>query len=104
MAEKNFVDGLIVERSDKAPEWVTANLGFNAEKFIKYLKEHTNAKGYMNVTLKVSQKGKHYAELNTWEKGQEKTAPTKKQEVVDEAPIETIEYPTEEINPEDIPF
>lgn len=95
---KNFVNGLIIKRNEKAPDYVICGLSFKVEEFIKYINE--NAKnGWMNVDVKLSQAKKYYAELNTYEKG----ATPKVEEKV-----ETIEYPAETaeevINPEDIPF
>lgn len=96
---KNFVDGLIVKRNEKAPTWIVCGLSFKAEEFVKYIM--ANAKNnWLNVDVKLSKGGKYYAELNTYEKG---AAPKVEEKV------ETIEYPTEpakedEVTPENIPF
>lgn len=94
MAEPIFADGLSVRRSEKAPEFVIANLSFKVTDFVKFLTEHENAGGYVNIDVKKSKnKGTMYGELNTWEKGQKtEVKATVKEEVV------------EEINPDDIPF
>ena len=64
--EKKFVDGLFVKRHEKAPDFVKANLSFN-QKFIDWLQNNLNAKGYCNVDIKESKGGKLYAELNSWQ-------------------------------------
>ena len=71
MNEQKFVNGLFVNRRENAPDFVKANLAFN-EKFIAYLQENFNAKGYVNVDVLESKEGKLYAKLNDW-KPQEPT-------------------------------
>jgi len=66
MSEKKFVTGCFVSRRDSAPDFVKANLSFN-EKFIEYLKENFNSKGYVNIDLKESKEGKLYLDLNDWQ-------------------------------------
>ena len=82
--ETKFVDGLFVNRREQAPDFVIANLSFN-EKFIDYLKDNMNAKGYCNVDVLKSKEGKLYAKLNDFK------------------PKETQES-NEEITPSRIPF
>ncbi len=98
----NFVDGLFVDRSPKAPDFIKANLSFQVDKFIDYLKSKANANGYVNITIKESKGGKMYAELNTWtpEKQTEITPPIE-QPIKSEDLGEVIE---DEINVENIPF
>jgi len=89
---KEFVDGLFVNRREKAPEFVKASLSFKVEKFIAYLKSKANAAGYVNIDVLVSRDGKFYAKLNDYQPKQE-----------------TIELPESEdesevITPEEIPF
>lgn len=83
--DKKFIDGLFFDRNEKAPEYVKGKISIQVEKFIKYLTENVNEKGYVNIDLKQSQNGKYYAELNTWK-------PEKK------------EVAEEEINVDDLPF
>ena len=64
--EKKFVTGAFVSKRDNAPEFIKANLSFT-EKFIDYLKENFNAKGYVNIDLKESKEGKLYLDLNDWQ-------------------------------------
>lgn len=104
MSDKNFVNGLVVKRNEKAPEFVICNLSFKAGDFVKYIGENSK-NGWLNVDIKLSKGGKYYAEKNIWEKKEEKQETKAKQEVVDEEPIETIERENEEeILPDDIPF
>ena len=63
--ETKFVDGLFVNRREGSPDFVVASLSFN-QKFIDYLKENFNAKGYCNIDLMKSKEGKLYAKLNDW--------------------------------------
>ena len=63
--EKIFVDGLIVKRSDKAPNYVLCNLSIKVNELVPWLEQH-QSNGWVNVQCKVSQSGKHYAELDTW--------------------------------------
>lgn len=89
---KEFVDGLFVNRREKAPEFVKASLSFKVEKFISYLKSKANAAGYVNTDVLVSRDGKFYAKLNDYQPKQE-----------------TIELPKSEdesegISPDQIPF
>jgi len=65
MAEVKFVDGLFVSKREGSPDFVKANLAFT-EKFIAYLQENFNAKGYVNVDVLESKEGKLYAKLNDW--------------------------------------
>lgn len=68
--ENKFVSGLFVSKRENSPDFVKANLSFN-EKFIDYLKENFNAKGYVNIDILESKDGKLYGKLNDW-KPQEK--------------------------------
>lgn len=65
--EKVFVEGMNVKLpSDKAPEFILLQMGFNATKFFRWCQEHQDDKGWVNVTIKKSTKGNIYAELDTW--------------------------------------
>ena len=64
--EKKFIDGLIVKRNEKAPDFVICNLSFKCEDFVAFLKaNHKN--GWLNVNVKKSKGGKLYAEVDTWQ-------------------------------------
>jgi hypothetical protein len=113
MAEKKFVDGLIVKRNEKAPSFVVCSLSFKSGDFVKFIGENA-VKGWLNVDIKLSREGKYYSEVNNWTK---ENAKPKVEEEEDnqsklnnldrngsDAPMETIDYPEDDINPEDIPF
>lgn len=62
-----FVDGVNIKfPSEKAPTWVLLQMGFNAAKFFRWCQDHQDGKGWVNITVKKSQKGTVYAELDTW--------------------------------------
>ncbi len=62
-----FVDGLNIKLpSEKAPTWILLQMGFNAHKFFQWCQEHQDDKGWVNITIKKSQKGSIYGELDTW--------------------------------------
>ena len=63
--ENKFVDGLFVKRSEKAPDFLITSLSFN-DKFLKYLENNFNAKGWCNVDIMKSKTGTLYAKLNDW--------------------------------------
>lgn len=91
--EKKFVTGVFVSRKETAPEFIKAKLSFT-EKFIDYLKENFNAKGYVNLDLKESKEGKLYLDLNEW----------KPQEQSQNNDNFTIPEDTQEIQSDSIPF
>jgi len=64
--EKTFAEGLIVK--ERAFSWGTITaLSFKAEEFKKFLDDHTNDAGWVNVDIKKSRDGsKLYGELNTY--------------------------------------
>lgn len=110
-----FADGAFFSRPrDGAPDFIKGNLSIEPAKFVKFLeaqKEHLSPKGWLNLDLKESKSGTLYFQVNTWkplvkpsslsEGDKAKIAETrdKHNEVKD-----TIEYPSGEINPEDVPF
>jgi hypothetical protein len=99
MEEKIFVQGMIVKRNENAPEWVTANLSIKVEELIPFLQQHS-ADGWVNIQLKVSQGGKHYAELDTWKPTQGTAAKTGMAQA-----RETVAQPADSGNFDDsIPF
>lgn len=63
--EKVFVDGLIVKRNDKAPDFVVCNLSVKVSELTKFLEQH-QSNGWVNIQCKQSKSGKLYAELDTW--------------------------------------
>jgi hypothetical protein len=98
MEPKIFADGLIFKLPrENAPSYVKGSLYINVEKFIEFLHAHNTNSGGINIDIKESTKGNIYCELNTWKP--EKPESLKEPEQKDE-----IEYPAEDINPDDIPF
>ena len=89
MEEKKFIEGLFTSRRENAPDFVVANLSFKTERFIEWLKNNTNAKGYCNIDVKKSKEGKLYSTVNEW-KPQEN--------------IENLQQELNEIKTEDLPF
>jgi len=105
MSEKIFTQGLVFKLpAEKAPMWLKGKLSIKADEFIEFLNANKNEKGWVTIDLKVGQSGKAYGELNTWTPEQQQ-APTRKVETKQDInAYDTVEYPEEEINPEDIPF
>ncbi|NTW21909.1 MAG: hypothetical protein HGA42_21080 [Nostocales cyanobacterium W4_Combined_metabat2_030] len=71
--ETKFVDGLFVSRREQAPDFVKANLSFQADKFYQYMLGTQNEKGYVNVDILESKEGKLYAKLNDFKPKEEST-------------------------------
>lgn len=111
MAEKTFVSGMIVKRNEKAPDFIICNLSFKSDEFIQFLTQHSK-NGWVNIQVKRAKDGiRIYGELDLWEKDKKITTEKedreydkKSDEEAAKEEIETINYPTEEVNPEDIPF
>ncbi len=99
MADKVFADGIYFDLPrEGAPEFVKGRVSFKVAEAVAFLEGNVNNAGYVNIDLKVSQNGKAYAELNQWKpSGDAPVAPV-------EEPATPIEYPSGEINPDDIPF
>ena len=65
--EKVFVDGMIVKRRDKAPDFVIASLSLKCAELVEFMQKH-HRDGWVNIDIKRSKKGgKLYAELDTWQ-------------------------------------
>lgn len=99
MSESKFVDGMIVKRNDKAPDFVIANLSFKAGEFVAFLGDNA-VKGWLNVDIKRSKAGKLYAQVNTWTKDKKFDKEFDKKM----AEEDTIEYGKGDTNPDEIPF
>ena len=102
--EKIFAEGMHFQRRDGAPTFVVGQISFKIPEVIPFLNKHQNNAGYVNVDIKISSKsGKYYMELNTYKP----TSNPVQQEQKNQAELnnmDTIEYPEEQINVEDIPF
>lgn len=65
--EKIFTEGLIFKLPrQNAPDFVKGSVSIKADEFVEFIKKHQK-NGWLNIDLKVSQGGKAYAELNSWE-------------------------------------
>jgi len=95
--EKIFADGINFYQNDNAPEFIIGDIDFKVDEAVAFLMKHVKANGKCRVTVKISQKGNLYCELNTWE--------PKKQEETKAGPV--IEEPVESFEDEegeDLPF
>lgn len=94
--ENKLVEGLFVNNPrENAPDFVKGGLSINVGKFVDYLHQNANARGYVNIDLLVSKDGKLYAKLNDWK-------PTEKPMTKDEE-IEIADADSE-IDVKNIPF
>jgi hypothetical protein len=83
--EKVFADGFIFKRSENAPDFVVGNVSVKVDDAIAFLKEH-QSKGWVNLSVKQSQGGKYYTELDTW-KPKEKVDSAAPNKVADDLPF-----------------
>lgn len=85
-----FLEGFNFERPrEGSPAFVKGRMGIQVDKAIAFLEANKNDKGWVNADLLTSKDGqKLYWKLNTYQA----------------KPKDGIEYPTEEINPADVPF
>jgi hypothetical protein len=65
MGDKTFVEGLIVKRNEKAPDYVVCNLSVKVNELVPWLEQH-QSNGWVNIQCMLSKSGKYYAELDTW--------------------------------------
>lgn len=103
--EKTFVSGMYFEKKDTAPVYVIGSLSLKVGEVVPFLQLHEKKSGYVNVDIKQAQSGKYYCELNTWipQKDKVKEEETNQTEL-NNMGSDKIEYPEEDINPDDIPF
>jgi len=67
MTDKIFADGLHYEPPpEKAPEYIKGKISIHVQRLTEWLEGHVNERGYVNITVKQSQKGSYYCELDTW--------------------------------------
>lgn len=104
MTEKIFTNGMSVKAPHQnAPDFVKANVSFKASEFIKFLEQYQNAEGWVNVDIKESKGGKWYSELNIYKRTDTPNVPAGTASSVKRV-NDGFDYPTDEINPDDIPF
>mgnify|MGYP003443094076 FL=1 len=69
--EKTFAEGMIAKKpSEKAPDFIKANISIKTAEFITFLNNHTKADGWINLDVKEGKSGKWYVELNEWKKSE----------------------------------
>lgn len=66
MSEAKRIDGLVVKKNDKSPEWILTSVSIEVESFKKWLDENKNAKGWVNLDLKQAKDGKYYLAHNDY--------------------------------------
>lgn len=92
MNEKKFIDGLFTSRRESAPEFIIANLSFKTDKFIEWLKQNTNGRGYCNVDVQKSASGSLYATLNDWQPSNQSNSQEEKENDNEEIQVENIPF------------
>lgn len=94
--DNDFISGLYVfAPHERAASFVKAKLSIKPEQMIEWLKNaKANEKGFVSIDILESKKGGWYAKLDTYKKSEQTAS----------APSEKIDFPSEEINPDDIPF
>ena len=66
MSDKKKIDGLIVMKNEKSPEWVLTSVSVEVESFKKWLDENKNGKGWVNLDLKKTKDGRFYLDHNDY--------------------------------------
>lgn len=101
--DDNFPDGLIIKAPRQgAPDFVKGSISIKTMNFLQYLQRQTT--DWINIDIKESRNGKWYAQINDW-KPENSDGPTKPAPATTSAPkAEVVDYPKDEINPDDIPF
>ena len=99
MSDKVFAEGFYFRiPRESAPDYIKGTVSVHAEKFSEFLNKHKDDEGYVRLSIKESTKGTVYAELDTWK-------PTAKPQALKEVDVRPkVEYPKNDINPDDIPF
>lgn len=94
MSEKEFVDGLLVKPPvSGAPDFVKCAISIKRKDLGNWLRG--KEEDWINIDVKVSKKGKWYAEVNNWKPKAKEDAP---QQAASQTP------PPQEILDDDIPF
>ena len=66
MSETKKINGLVVKKNEKSPEWVLTSVSIEVESFKKWLDENKNGKGWVNLDLKKSKDGRFYLDHNDY--------------------------------------
>jgi hypothetical protein len=93
--EKIFADGFSFKRREGAPEFVIGRQSIKVDEAVAFLMANVK-NGWVNLDIKLSQGGKYYMELDTWEANKGDTA--KGTKTIDAIPSSTI------IEEEELPF
>ncbi len=102
---------MVVKRHPEAPSFVICNLSLKLPEFREFVNKNKSG-DWMNIDVKMSKGGKFYAELNTYKADKEKKAEFTPEEIemmqkMREGKVasnDPIQYPHDEITPDDIPF
>ena len=88
----------------KAP-WIKARIGIKMDKFMEFAKQHTDERGWLNMTLLESKAGSLYIELDQFkpnrdkENSEWKPDPQTPEQIAEMQNRPKIDYPTEEADP-----
>lgn len=107
--QTEFVDGLIIKAPrEGAPDFVKGSISIKRAELIQWLQGKQD--DWVNLDIKESRGGKWYAAVNDWKPNQNNApsnnnTPAPAASSTPSAPeIPTVEYPDDDISPEDIPF
>jgi len=95
MSDKEFVDGLNIDPPhENAPDFVKCKISIKRKNLGNWLRGREEE--WINLDVKVSKKGKWYAEVNTW-KAENKEAPASQapaggNDFDDDIPFNKVEY------------
>lgn len=74
--ETKFIDGIrVYTPSEKAPEFIVANLEFDVVQLNLFLEAHANGTGRVRGVMKKSKGGKLYLQLDTYTRDAQAEAP-----------------------------
>jgi hypothetical protein len=66
MSETKKINGLVVKKNEKSPEWVLTSVSIEVESFKKWLDDNKNGRGWVNLDLKKSKDGRFYLDHNDY--------------------------------------
>lgn len=94
MSEKKevvFAEGFHCEEKDvPGVPWLKARISVRVNDAVKFLEEHANPRGFVNINVKESKKGGWYCELDTWEPN--KSGPASNSAPADEIDSSSIPF------------
>lgn len=100
--EKEFVNGLrVFKPHEKAPDFIKLDMSIEVSDLLAWLGAREEKE--LRIQVKESKKGKLYAEVDNWKKEHKSERPAYAKKPVDDG-LPKVDYPTEDINPEEIPF